>query len=74
MHDRIEDHTMNPMKDGQWDLEGLGKTIEAIEDLVRKLQASGAGIPMLETNTRIILSFVNVLKLGISDPAGQMNE
>ena len=74
---QIKDQVKNQMKDqtmdGQWDLKRMGKTIDAIEGLVRDLQTSGAGLPMLEKNTRIILSFVNLLKLGISDPAGQMN-
>ena len=65
----MKDQTM----DGRWDLKQMGKTIEAIEDLVRDLQTSGAGFPMLEKNTRIILSFVSLLKLGISDPAEQMD-
>ena len=45
------------------------EVIDQIERLVHKLKASGGGIPVVEKNARIILSVVNVLKFGISDPA-----
>ena len=50
-------------------LKEMKATIEQIEQLVHKLKASGDGIPVVEKNARIILSVVNVLKFGISDPA-----
>lgn len=52
-----------------FDLKGMKATIEEIERLVLDLKTSGAGIPVIEKNVRIILSFVNVLKLGVVDPA-----
>ncbi|MGD8524308.1 MAG: hypothetical protein PVF56_24380 [Desulfobacterales bacterium] len=50
-------------------LKEMKATIDQIEQLVHKLKASGGGIPVIEKNARIILSVVNVLKFGISDPA-----
>ena len=50
-------------------LKEMQATIEQIEQLVFKLKASGAGAPVVEKNARIILSIINVLKYGISDPA-----
>ena len=43
--------------------------IEAIEKLVLELKDLGAGVPVVEKNARSILSFINVLKFGISDVA-----
>lgn len=43
--------------------------IDQIEQLVHKLKEAGAGVPVVEKNARIILSVVNVLKSGVSDPA-----
>ena len=43
--------------------------IENIEKYTLELKALGAGIPVVEKNTRIILSIVDNLKLGIVDPA-----
>ncbi len=51
------------------DLKELKKKIDQIEVLARELQQAGAGIPVIEKNARSILSFVNVLKFGVSDPA-----
>jgi hypothetical protein len=51
------------------DLKGMGAAVEQIEQLTYKLKELGAGIPAVEKNSRIILSVVNVLKFGISDPA-----
>ena len=50
-------------------LKEMKATIDQIEQLVYKLKDSGAGVPVVEKNARIILSVVNVLKFGISDPA-----
>ena len=41
--------------------------IEGIENLARELKALGKGIPVIEKNTRCILSFTFALKFGISD-------
>ncbi len=53
----------------QFNLKEMKATIDQIEQLVYKLKDSGAGVPVVEKNARIILSVVNVLKFGISDPA-----
>ncbi len=53
----------------QFNLKEMKTTIEQIEQLVHKLKDSGAGVPVVEKNARIILSVVNILKFGISDPA-----
>ena len=50
-------------------LKEMKATIEQIEQLTQQLKVSGAGLPVVEKNARNILSFVNVLKLGIADPA-----
>jgi hypothetical protein len=50
-------------------LKEMKATIDQIEQLVYKLKDSGTGVPVVEKNTRIILSIVDVLKFGISDPA-----
>jgi hypothetical protein len=55
------------------DLKEMQTTVAKIEQYTLKLQASGAGIPVVEKNTRIILSIVNNLKFGISDPAKLMD-
>jgi cell division protein FtsB len=57
------------MNADQSNLKEMKATIDQIEQLVHKLKASGAGVPVVEKNARIILSVVNVLKFGISDPA-----
>jgi hypothetical protein len=57
------------MNADQSNLKEMQATIDQIELLVHKLKASGAGVPVVEKNARIILSVVNVLKFGISDPA-----
>jgi len=56
------------------DLKGMGAAVEQIEQLTYKLKELGAGIPAVEKNSRIILSVVNILKLGISDPADLINQ
>ena len=43
--------------------------IEEIEKLVLELKELGNGIPVVEKNALGILSFINVLKFGISDVA-----
>lgn len=53
----------------QIDLEAMKRKIEQIETLVLELKGAGAGIPVIEKNARAILSFTNILKIGISDPA-----
>ena len=53
----------------QMDLEAMQRKIEQIETLVLELKDAGAGIPVIEKNARAILSFTNILKGGICDPA-----
>ena len=53
----------------RYNLKEMKANIEQIKQLVIKLKESGAGIPMVEKNAMIILSFVDILKYGISDPA-----
>ena len=50
-------------------LKDMKATIDQIEQLVHKLKAAGGGVPVVEKNARIMLSAINVLKFGISDPA-----
>jgi hypothetical protein len=50
-------------------LKEMKACIEQIEHHTHQLKAAGAGIPVVEKNSRIILSIVNNLKLGIVDPA-----
>ena len=57
------------MNTARYNLKEMKANIEQIEQLVIKLKESGAGIPMVEKNAMIILSFVDILKYGISDPA-----
>jgi carbamate kinase len=57
---------MNPDRSN---LKEMKAVIEQIEQLVHKLKTSGGGIPVVEKNARILLSIVNILKFGISDPA-----
>ena len=64
----------NQIKHAQLDLKRMHKTIKKIENLVRDLKTSGTGVPMVEKNTLAILSFVNILKLGIADPAELMDQ
>ena len=62
------------MNSDNLDLKEMQATIEKIEHYTLKLEASGAGIPVVEKNTRIILSLVNNLKFGIADPAELMDQ
>ena len=57
------------MNTDQFNLKEMKATIDQIEQLVYNLKDSGAGVPVVEKNARIILSIVDVLKFGISDPA-----
>ncbi len=57
------------MNTDKFNLKEMKTTIEQIEQLVHKLKDSGAGVPVVEKNARIILSVINILKFGISDPA-----
>ncbi len=43
--------------------------VEEIEKLVLELKELGNGVPVVEKNALSILSFINVLKFGISDVA-----
>jgi hypothetical protein len=62
------------MNDNNYDLKQMQAAIEKIEKHALKLNALGAGIPVVEKNTRIILSIVNNLKIGIVDPAVLMDQ
>ena len=57
----------------QFNLKEMKAIIDQIEELVHKLKDSGAGAPVVQKNARIILSVVNILKFGISDPAELMD-
>ena len=48
-------------------LREMNGKIEEIEKLARELNALGEGLPVIEKNTRNILSAIYVLKFGISD-------
>ena len=45
----------------------MKKKIEEIERLVFELKDLGRGMPVVEKNSRSILSFTHVLRFGISD-------
>lgn len=62
------------MNDENFDLKEMKANIEKIEQHTLKLKASGAGIPVVEKNIRIILSAVHNLKFGIVDPAVMMDQ
>ena len=62
------------MNDDHHDLKEMKAAVETIEQHALKLNASGAGIPVVEKNTRIILSAVHNLKFGIVDPADVMDQ
>jgi len=50
-------------------LKDMRQKIDEIDRLVLELKELGAGVPVVEKNARAILSFINVLKAGISDVA-----
>ena len=56
------------------DLKRMRKTILKIEELIHELKTSGARVPVVEKNAQALLSFVNILKLGIADPAEWMDQ
>jgi len=62
------------MNDNNYDLKQMQAAIEKIEQHTLKLNALGTGLPVVEKNTRIILSIVNNLKIGIVDPAVVMDQ
>ena len=55
-------------------LKDMDRKIREIERLVHDLEEMGRGIPVVEKNTRSILSFTHVLKFGISDVAGMLDK
>jgi hypothetical protein len=59
------------VREGQdWDrLREMRERIEEIESLVLELKELGKGMPVIEKNACSILSFVYVLRCGISDVA-----
>ena len=57
-------------KDQDWGrLREMSEKIEEIERLVLELKELGKGMPVIETNACSVLSFIYVLKFGISDVA-----
>jgi hypothetical protein len=50
-------------------LKDMRDKIDKIEELLLDLKEQGKGIPVIEKNTRCLLSFVHALKFGISDVA-----
>ena len=57
-------------KDQDWGrLREMSEKIEEIERLVLELKELGQGMPVIEKNACSILSFIYVLKFGISDVA-----
>jgi len=57
------------MQTNPYDLKAMKAKVEQIEKLTLDLRQSGAGIPVIEKNTRTILGITHILKFGISDPA-----
>ena len=57
-------------KDQDWGrLREMSEKIEEIERLVLELKELGQGMPVIEKNACSVLSFIYVLKFGISDVA-----
>ncbi len=54
-------------------LKGMERKIGEIERLVLDLREMGKGMPVIEKNTRSILSFTHVLRFGISDVAAMLD-
>jgi len=50
-------------------LKEMKDRIDRIEELVLDLKQMGEGIPVIEKNTRCLLSYLWALKFGISDVA-----
>ncbi len=50
-------------------LKQMKETVEAIEGLVMELRDMGQGAPVIEKNTRSLMSILYALKFGISDVA-----
>lgn len=55
------------MDRGRW--RAMKERVEGIERLTLELLELGKGMPVVEKNVRCILSFVHVLRFGISDVA-----
>jgi len=62
MEDEGRDNDMGLLKE-------MKQKVEEIERLVFELKDLGRGMPVVEKNTRSILSFTHVLRFGISDLA-----
>lgn len=61
---------MKVRKDQDWGrLREMSEKIEEIERLVLDLKELGEEMPVIEKNARAILSFIHVLRFGISDVA-----
>ena len=48
-------------------LQKMKRKIQEIEKILYELKEMGSGIPVIEKNTRCMLSFTHVLKFGITD-------
>jgi len=55
-------------------IQTMAGKIEAMDRLTRELMELGQEIPAVEKNARCILSFIHVLKFGISDVAKGMGK
>jgi len=66
MEDAIGDMGPDLLKD-------MERKIREIERLVLDLKEMGRGMPVVEKNTRSILSFTHVLRFGISDVAEMLD-
>jgi hypothetical protein len=66
MEDAIRDMGPDLLKD-------MERKIREIERLVLDLKEMGRDMPVVEKNTRSILSFTHVLRFGISDVAGMLD-
>ena len=53
--------------EGAWDLKQMNAKIADIEMRINELRQLGAGLPVVEKNTRNMLNCIYVLKFGISD-------
>ena len=53
-------------------IQAMGAKISEIHQLAEELKQIGHGMPVIEKNTRCILSFIHALKFGVSDIADVM--
>ncbi len=62
------------MNTSNFNMKEMKASVEKIEQHILELKALGVGIPVVEKNTRALLSIVNNLKFGIVDPAELMDQ